>query len=191
MDEINDLKNLEIRRHRRVWRPFMEKYDCKRIAEIGVFEGENFYRMIEHGPELAVAVDMWKRTGNVAQADSGYDQERLDAMHDRFADSVKDKPFVRIVRKDSVMAASGFPDGYFDLVYIDGDHTYEGCKRDIEAWYPKVRPGGYVTGDDYWMNKAKNTGIVFQVKKAVLEFAGKDKQVHELPWHGWAIIKPL
>lgn len=55
----------------------------------------------------------------------------------------------RIIRTDSVEAAKKFSDGYFDIVFIDGDHSYNGCKRDIEAWLPKVKSGGWICGHDY------------------------------------------
>ena len=35
------------------------------------------------------------------------------------------------------------------LFFIDGDHSYEGCKADIEAWLPKLREGGVMAGHDY------------------------------------------
>ena len=34
-----------------------------------------------------------------------------------------------------------------DLVYIDGDHSYDGCKRDIELYGPKAKK--IICGDDY------------------------------------------
>ena len=54
-----------------------------------------------------------------------------------------------------------------DWVYIDGNHTYEFVLEDLRSWYPKVRPGGLVVGDDYdrpdaWWNDG--------VTKAVTEF---------------------
>lgn len=35
------------------------------------------------------------------------------------------------------------------MVFIDGDHSYEGCKADIEAWMPNVRDGGILAIHDY------------------------------------------
>ena len=37
----------------------------------------------------------------------------------------------------------------FDLVFLDGDHSYSGLKADIEAWLPLVRPGGILCGHDF------------------------------------------
>ncbi|SHI81496.1 Methyltransferase domain-containing protein [Palleronia salina] len=41
------------------------------------------------------------------------------------------------------------PDDYFDVIYIDGDHTYEGVMRDIEASLPKVKKDGVLVFNDY------------------------------------------
>lgn len=35
-----------------------------------------------------------------------------------------------------------------DLLFIDGDHTYAGCKADIDAWTPHVKVGGRVAFHD-------------------------------------------
>lgn len=189
-EPITDLINLEIPRHRRVWRPFMEKYDCKVICEIGVFKGENFDLMIEHGPQVAVAVDAWMDDGIISHHDSGYQQEVLDQMYQDFVTRMADKPFVKICREYSAEAAKRFPDEYFDLIYIDADHTYEGCLRDIESWYPKVKKGRFLTGDDYTHRRAPGTGVKFGVVEAVNQFAKTNNlNVYELPRHGWATIK--
>ncbi len=53
------------------------------------------------------------------------------------------------LKMDSVQAASLFEDGSVDFVFVDGDHGYEPVKRDLTAWFPKVRPGGVIAGHDY------------------------------------------
>lgn len=67
----------------------------------------------------------------------------------------------QLIREKSWVAASQFADASLDLVYIDGDHTYEGVCKDLAAWYPKVKKGGVICGDDIgWIG----------VKRAVDEF---------------------
>lgn len=40
-------------------------------------------------------------------------------------------------------------DKHIDFLWIDGDHSYEGCKTDLEDWAPLVRPGGSLACHDY------------------------------------------
>jgi hypothetical protein len=56
---------------------------------------------------------------------------------------------VQILISDSVAAANLFPDEWFDWVNLDSSHEYAHVKMEIEAWLPKVRKGGWITGDDY------------------------------------------
>ncbi len=37
----------------------------------------------------------------------------------------------------------------FDWIYIDGNHTYEGCKNDLEASIEKIKPDGIMVMNDY------------------------------------------
>jgi predicted O-methyltransferase YrrM len=40
--------------------------------------------------------------------------------------------------------------GEIDLLFIDGDHSYEGCVHDVMKYVPFVRPGGYFILHDYY-----------------------------------------
>jgi predicted O-methyltransferase YrrM len=51
------------------------------------------------------------------------------------------------VRKSSVDYAREFSH-LIELIFIDGDHSYEGVKEDFEAWFPKVLLGGVMVFDD-------------------------------------------
>lgn len=188
---IKDLQDPKFEWGERIWKPFMKKYDCQKIAELGVCEGENFMRMIEHHPQEAVAVDAWLDDSVISRNDWGFSQAELNELYRTFRRETKDKAFVRILREYTFDAARHFPDNYFDLIYVDADHTYEGCKKDLESWYPKVKKGKYLLGDDYVNNhKARNTGVIFRVAEAVNEFAKKnDLTVYKLPVYGWGIVK--
>jgi predicted O-methyltransferase YrrM len=52
-----------------------------------------------------------------------------------------------------------WPHGLVDLCFIDGDHSREGVRGDIDAWLPRVKPGGLLAFHDYerdvWPEVAK------------------------------------
>jgi hypothetical protein len=54
---------------------------------------------------------------------------------------------IHIIREFSSKAVSQIPD-QIDFLYIDGNHSYPFVKQDLELYYPKVKPTGYVLGDD-------------------------------------------
>ena len=85
----NDLKNVKVRKFYRVWEPFMRKYDCRRVCELGVYKGDNFQRMIVHQPEVAVAVDLWKDDGIRSHNDVNYTQAELESQYKYFKKKVK------------------------------------------------------------------------------------------------------
>ncbi|NOR90110.1 MAG: hypothetical protein GQ524_07625 [Anaerolineales bacterium] len=40
-----------------------------------------------------------------------------------------------------------------DFVFIDGDHSYDHVKADVQAWLPHIREGGILCGHDYGWDK--------------------------------------
>jgi predicted O-methyltransferase YrrM len=74
-----------------------------------------------------------------------------------------------IVKHDSSSAGREWQFGAIDLLFIDGDHTYEGVLRDIEAWTPHVKVGGFVAFHDC-ANGANSHPLHFEVSRAVDEW---------------------
>jgi len=148
-------------------------------AEIGVFDG-NFSKKIEElNPSEFYMIDLF--TG---QCDSG-DQDgnnvvkrNLDQCYATLLEYARNRRNLRIVKSRSVDALNSFPDNFLDMVYIDGDHSYEGTRADLEASIRKVKHNGWIFGHDYEMNMAKaRTYYHFGVKQAVDEFCQKYRQV--------------
>lgn len=95
-----------------------------------------------------------------------------------------------IIRDLSENASLLFEPGSLDFVYIDAIHTYEGCKKDIKLWWPKIKKGGFFSGHDY-LNGDLPQGK-FGVKKAVDEFIRNNKLklfITKDPWPSWYVIK--
>jgi predicted O-methyltransferase YrrM len=55
---------------------------------------------------------------------------------------------VRFVQAATVEAARYWSEP-IDFLYVDADHSYEGCSADLQAWWPHLKVGGLLAGDDY------------------------------------------
>ena len=83
-----------------------------------------------------------------------------------------------------------FKDNSLDFIYIDALHTYEGCKKDIKLWWPKLKKGGLFSGHDYINGRLPEGN--FGVKKAVDEFVKKynlNLFITDETWPTWYTIK--
>ena len=66
-----------------------------------------------------------------------------------------------------------------DFIFIDGDHSYDGVKRDLLDWIPKVKSGGTIAMHDIgW-----NCGVTPAINDFLLN---KVKNIRKLPNLFWA-----
>ena len=56
---------------------------------------------------------------------------------------------ISLLITDSLTASQMFGDASIDWVHLDARHDYASVKADIHAWLPKVKRGGWLSGDDY------------------------------------------
>ena len=82
---------------------------------------------------------------------------------DRYSDHHNIKEYLSVIKNISIPhqkftlvrasfdeAIELFPDEFFDFIYVDGyAHTGENGGRTISDWYPKLKVGGLMAGDDY------------------------------------------
>ncbi|HRT96267.1 MAG TPA: class I SAM-dependent methyltransferase [Planctomycetota bacterium] len=133
-------------------------------AEVGVFKGGFSQKIIEATrPAKLHLIDPWPEEvssgGIVAKGDDLHAQVTA-----RFQERI-DAGQVVVHRATSLQAAQELPDASLDWVFLDANHGYEGMKQDLEAFYPKVRPGGYITGHDY--TEAKGYGVIRAVRELI------------------------
>ena len=77
---------------------------------------------------------------------------------------------VCVIRDSSEKALQEMDNNSLDRVYINGNHSYEYVKKDLELSFLKVRAGGIISGDDYTSGGWWKRGV----KQAVDEFV-RDK----------------
>jgi hypothetical protein len=64
---------------------------------------------------------------------------------------------IYLQKMTSLAAAFHMAPSFADAIYLDPDwrdsaigRAYEGCKADIVAWLPKLKPGGLLCGRNHW-----------------------------------------
>lgn len=115
------------------------------IVQIGAYFGVSTAVMLETRPDAFIfSIDIKPcEQERVLLIDLGLDYRRV----------------VRVLG-DSAEVGAFWPH-YCNLLLIDGDHTYEGCKADCEAWLPSVKD--YVVFHDYIIAHPPEKNQVFVV----------------------------
>ena len=89
-----------------------------------------------------------------------------DSVHESILEMFKNHNEVTMHRMTSAEWFAQVEDKTFDWIYVDGDHTFEGCYFDLVEAAKKIKPGGVMLGDDYkslvWKGKE---GVVKAVDK--------------------------
>ena len=153
------------------------EHNCKKVLELGVYEGWMTRQVLNNLQGEIIeeywAVDRWKKFDHPAFRDwATWPQETWDDKYIITCRNMLDCPTLKIVRAESQKAAEILPDGYFDLVYIDADHQYEGVKADLITWEPKVKAGGIFAGHDYLERNGRGRRSRCEVKSAVDDYFG-------------------
>lgn len=130
------------------------------VAEIGVDLGDFSEKILAlNRPRELHLIDPWSaESGEYRQrqpegAGSNSPRQlatvaRFAVVRDRFASEI-DGGGVKLHRANSEVAASEFPDNFFDWIYIDGNHSYEAVRQDLELYWRKLKRGGFIVCDDY------------------------------------------
>lgn len=118
-------------------------------AEVGVLRGRFSQILLDvTKPKCLYLIDPWKQYDIPGMPS----QERFNMVardvQAKFEDQVAGGTVV-IQRGTSVDVLGSFPDNFLDWIYIDGDHSIEGVKADLDLAVKKVKSGGIIAGDDY------------------------------------------
>lgn len=167
-------------------------------VELGAWKGRSTCFM---GVEIANSgkpiefhtIDHWQ--GSIGELDHDWDPDRREGrLFEVFLKNIEPvAAHVNIIRSDTAAAASRFADHSVDFLYVDASHTYTGVLRDLAAWYPKVKDGGLIAGDDWCLRFDGE----FSVRRAVCDFFGPSASRLRLEpgskpleeWLQWSIVK--
>lgn len=141
-----------------------------RFVEVGVYSGASCAflakQLLERTtPFELYAVDLWDKVNT----ETDYDRIISTPIWLEFQTRLRRENLlehVRIIQKESALAAAEFEDNSVDFAFIDANHAKEHVKADALAWLPKIKVGGMLSGHDY--------GEPCGVKEAIDElFPGK------------------
>lgn len=195
----------------RVDMPFLlEDMGLKTGVEVGVKAGI-FSKIMLTGwksCERYHLVDVWKHQENYVDI-ANVGDERQEKIYAKAQHAVKDfQEKVVFHRMLSVEAAKKFGKESLDFAYIDARHDYCGVLEDLEHYYPLIKPGGVIAGNDYliaadtkdgqdWGLCMNGTRVDSSVKGAVDDFfIAKGLTISvtyatEHQFRDWMVHKPL
>ena len=145
---------------------YIKTFNFVRGAELGVSKGDNFKSLLEMNSKLGLyGIDSFESEGNeLEKYDEGLYEGRTQKNAIENAKNIESKfpNRARMIFERTDEACKHIPDGHLDFVFIDADHTYEGVKRDIELWEPKVQENGLIMGHDLnWGSVSRAVGESF------------------------------
>ena len=147
------------------------------FVEIGSYFGRSSCYMMElikeRDPSIHLdIIDPWiwneffTDINDRVQVERIYRSDEMNAEHRRVVEEVGKDPYkifhhyldptellcsdnIDIIQDTSEHSIVRYDDKSLDFVYIDGDHSFDVVRRDIELYMPKIKDGGIISGDDY------------------------------------------
>ena len=117
--------------------------------EIGVSEGANVRIVAKsycnHPNSKIYCVDPWKDYDEYPEYKGQQDVKYNTAMNN--ISPYADKCILHRGFSDNIVPT--FPDNYFDIIYVDGNHETDYVYRDGVMSFQKIKTGGYIIFDDY------------------------------------------
>ena len=133
-----------------------------RMIEIGSYVGESTLMFANHFKEV-ISVDPYINDYDLD--DAACHHAPFDKVYEQFIRNTLSIPNIKSIKETSENAFSILKDQKWDMVYIDGLHTFEGVSYDITNYKTIIKSGGFICGHDYgWGNVRHAIGLLLDDK---------------------------
>jgi hypothetical protein len=143
----------------------------ERTAEVGAGYGTHSKYILQNNPSIThhIIIDPMRQYANDGFSDDIMNQEpespgeNFNELFQLIQEELSpwaDK-YTWIRKPSQEVTEAELPDGSLDCIFIDGDHSYNAVLKDLMLYWKKVRPGGQLLGDDYWMEEVRDAVNTF------------------------------
>lgn len=168
------------------WTKLLAEAAPRRSLEIGTYRGGTLFLLCNFSAPDAQIISLDLPKGGFGGGYKWFSiplfksfPRKDQQLHLLRADSHQPASFARVLK-----LLSGSP---LDLLFIDGDHSYEGVKRDFEMYAPLVRPGGLIVLHDIAVHTLEPHCEVSRFWEEI-KVRYKHRELIEDPRQGWAGI---
>lgn len=169
-------------RTRNLLKEILKKFDHGCFVEIGVYGGSSLFYIKDKFPQIKIygidphdkiQIFNGQKINQIDQKNVELRIKNLENLRTNIEESIKKHNLdIKYINDTSWNVYNIFPNKSIDVLFVDGDHSYEGVKKDLELFYPKMNPKGVIIMDDYnWL----------PIKKAANEFVKKHNLAHKVP----------
>lgn len=142
---------------------------CK-VLEIGSWKGKSTYCLAKGLPKggHVIAIDPFDASGEQESSELYREREGEIPLLEQFVDNM-----TRLGVMQKIRPIKGYSHQFvhqlteIDLLFIDGDHSIEGCDFDFLNYSPLISPGGYLAFHDFDESR-KDLGPTWVVQNRVL-----------------------
>lgn len=170
-------------------------------AEIGTHKGEFAKYVLSHwrGRHL-FCIDPYEKAENYDPSVNNMETDREHHKAAALAVTRSFYPRADLLHESSEEAAKRFQQHALDFVYLDGDHSLAAVKKDLNTWWPLLKPGGLLLGHDFICPGERDGGWGAYVQLALRDFCNTNQmlslevcpipEMDGSPW-SFAVRKPL
>jgi len=118
-----------------------------RVVELGSFQGRSSIAIASVLPERSTlfCVDHFKGSAE-------HQGMKLNDLYATFLKNIRSfgvTEVIQVLKMTTKESARRFKASSVDLVLVDAAHDFASVKSDMDRWYPKLKPGGWLVCDDY------------------------------------------